>query len=59
MEMGIVMPGHHEGEAVRMWRVPVAVYLLPSAKPLKVTSVYEDEGVLCIDVEEYGTETND
>jgi hypothetical protein len=32
--------------------IPVAVYLQPDATKLMVSSVYIDEGVLCIDVED-------
>lgn len=35
--------------------IPVAVYLQPDATKLMVSSVYVDEGMLCIDVEEPDT----
>lgn len=52
MELGKVLPAYQDNEQVRQWRVPIAVYNSTSGQEMKVTSVYEDEGFLCIDVEE-------
>lgn len=51
MEIGKIAPGFHEGEETRIWRCPIQVFVVNSGKELKVYSVYEDDGVLCIDVE--------
>lgn len=52
MDLGKITPAFREGEEVREWRVPIAAFLMPSGKELKVISVYEEEGCMCIDVEE-------
>lgn len=51
-ELGRVKPSFENGDPVRQWRVPIAVYMSSSAKELEVESVYEEDGFLCIDVKE-------
>lgn len=58
-EMGNVRAGFKDHEEVRMWHVPVVAMLMPKAEQLKVVAVYEDEGCLCIDVEEIKEEENE
>lgn len=54
MELGGIKPGYHNGDETAIWSCPIEVWLRKGIKQLKVVSVYEDEGVLCIDVEESG-----
>lgn len=51
MDIGKITPAFHDGEEIREWRVPVSVYDEKTGKEFKVVSIYEDEGVFCIDIE--------
>lgn len=50
MQIGGVTPGFHEGEETSIWRCPIEVYL--NGHRLKVTNVYTEEGIFCMDVEQ-------
>jgi len=53
--LGTVTPGFHQGDEVRMWKVPVAV-MDSNGNELPIEAIYEDEGVLCIDLKTRGDE---
>lgn len=49
-DIGKITPAFDNSEEVRQWRVPIHVFLEDGDVEFKVTSIYEDEGHLCIDV---------
>lgn len=57
-EMGRVTPGFHNGDEMRMWRVPIAVFHVAKSEELFVQAIYEEDGVLCIDVREKRDDDN-
>lgn len=51
MDLGKLLPDPSGEENLQEWRVPICVYERNGNKTFRVVSVYEDEGVLCIDIE--------
>jgi len=49
-DIGKVAPGFHNHEETTIWRCPIAVLDADTSESFKIVSIYEDEGILCIDI---------
>ena len=50
-DLGKLLP-HASGEdKLQEWRLPVLVYDHNNGDKFKVVEIYEDEGILCIDID--------